>query len=141
MKPGDIALLGCLTEGGQGLATANNGKYIAIRKTSKWANNVRGARYKKLDEVMRKHNFSVEYLHPYVSTKEFLDNASELEIAKLFDLLKEKYGRDIFGQGFIYRLIDDAEIADIDSLSDDEKTDGIDTSKAYYVPYDKLCAI
>ena len=137
MKPGDIALLGCLTEGGQGLATANNGKYIAIRKTSKWANNVRGARYKKLDEVMRKHNFSVEYLHPYVSTKEFLDNASELEIAKLFDLLKEKYGRDIFGQGFIYRLIDDAEIADIDSLSDDEKTDGIDTSKAYYVPYDK----
>ena len=137
LKPGDIALLGCLTEGGQGLATANNGKYIAIRKTSKWANNVRGARYKKLDEVMRKHNFSVEYLHPYVSTKEFLDNASELEIAKLFDLLKEKYGRDIFGQGFIYRLIDDAEIADIDSLSDDEKTDGIDTSKAYYVPYDK----
>lgn len=137
LKPGDITLLGCLTEGGQGLATANNGKYIAIRKTSKWANNVLKARYKKLDEVMRKYNFSIEYLHPYVSTKEFLDNASELEIAKLFDLLKEKYGRDVFGQGFIYRLIDDAEIADVDSLSDDEKADGIDTSKAYYVPYDK----
>ena len=137
LKPGDITLLGCLTEGGQGLATANNGKYIAIRKTSKWANNVLKARYKKLDEVMKKYNFSIEYLHPYVSTKEFLDNASELEIAKLFDLLKEKYGRDVFGQGFIYRLIDDAEIADVDSLSDDEKADGIDTSKAYYVPYDK----
>ncbi len=30
LKPGDVALLGCLTEGGQGLATANNGKYIAV---------------------------------------------------------------------------------------------------------------
>ena len=137
LKPGDITLLGCLTEGGQGLATANNGKYIAIRKTSKWANNVRIARYKKLDEVMRKYNFSIEYLHPYTSTQEFLDNASEVEIAELFDSLKEKYGRDIFGQGFIYRLIDDVEIADIDSLSDDEKSNGIDVSKAYYVPYDK----
>lgn len=137
LRPGDIALLGCLTEGGQGLATANNGKYIAIRKTSKWANNVRSARYKKLDEVMRRYRFSIEYLHPYSSTKEFLDNAQESEIAKLFDLLKEKYGRDIFGQGFIYRLIDDVEIADVDSLSEDEKSDGIDVSKAYYVPYDK----
>ncbi|WPC13215.1 BREX-1 system adenine-specific DNA-methyltransferase PglX [Riemerella anatipestifer] len=40
LKPGDVALLGCLTEGGQGLATANNGKYIAVRKSSKWAKNI-----------------------------------------------------------------------------------------------------
>ena len=40
LKPGDIALLGCLTEGGQGLATANNGKYIAVRRSTKWAKNI-----------------------------------------------------------------------------------------------------
>ena len=40
LKPGDIALLGCLTEGGVGLATANNGKYIAVRKSTKWAKNI-----------------------------------------------------------------------------------------------------
>ena len=49
----------------------------------------------------------------------------------------EKYGRDIFGQGYIYRLIDDDEIANVDELSDDEKENGIDVSKKYYVPYDK----
>lgn len=48
LKPGDVALLGCLTEGGQGLATANNGKYIAVRSTTKWANNIRISRPKKL---------------------------------------------------------------------------------------------
>ena len=37
LKPGDVALLGCLTEGGQGLATANNGKYIAVRSSTKQA--------------------------------------------------------------------------------------------------------
>ena len=48
LKPGDIALLGCLTEGGQGLATANNGKYIAVRKKTKWAKNILISRPKNL---------------------------------------------------------------------------------------------
>ncbi|MGC8888352.1 MAG: Eco57I restriction-modification methylase domain-containing protein, partial [Verrucomicrobiia bacterium] len=30
LKPGDITLLGLITEGGQGLATGNNGKYIGV---------------------------------------------------------------------------------------------------------------
>lgn len=47
LKPGDIALLGCLTEGGQGLATANNGKYIAVRRSTKWAKNIIESRPKK----------------------------------------------------------------------------------------------
>ena len=53
------------------------------------------------------------------------------------DSLKEEYGRDIFGQGYIYRLIDDSELADVDSLTKEEKESGIDTSKNFYVPYDK----
>ena len=55
----------------------------------------------------------------------------------LFDTLKEKYGRDIFGQGYLYKIIDDYELANVDDLSDDEKENGIDSSKNYYVPYDK----
>jgi hypothetical protein len=66
-----------------------------------------------------------------------LASLNEKQIAVLFDDLKERYGRDIFGQGYIYRLIDDNEIADVGTLTDDEKKNGIAEDKPYYVPYDK----
>ena len=136
LKPGDIALLGCLTEGGQGLATANNGKYIAVRKSTKWAKNIILSRPKKLEEAVKKFHIPNNELKS-MSPSEYIDNSSENQIIELFDRLKEKYGRDIFGQGYIYRLIDDDEIANVDELTEDEKENGIDISKKYYVPYDK----
>ena len=136
LQPGDIALLGCLTEGGQGLATANNGKYIAVRKSTKWARNIILSRPKKLEEAVNKYHIPNAELK-YMSPSEYIANLSESEIIELFDRLKEKYGRDIFGQGYIYRLIDDDEIANVDELTEDEKENGIDISKKYYVPYDK----
>ena len=79
----------------------------------------------------------MEGLDAYANEKEFLASLSEKEIANLFDNLKEKYGRDIFGQGYIYKIIDDSELANVDELTKDEKENGIDTSKNFYVPYDK----
>ncbi len=136
LKPGDIALLGCLTEGGQGLATANNGKYIAVRKSTKWAGNILASRPRKLQDAVVRYKITSRELNG-MSPAEFLATSTEQEIADTFDRLKERYGRDIFGQGYIYKLIDDSDLADVDSLSDDEKENGIDTSKKYYVPYDK----
>ena len=136
LKPGDVALLGCLTEGGQGLATANNGKYIAIRKSSKWAENVYASRPRKLAEAIGKNGKIKDYING-LTPQEFLDRSTEQQIAETFDRIKEAFGRDIFGQGYIYKLIDDTEIADVDSLTEDEKANGIDSSKPYYVPYDK----
>lgn len=72
-----------------------------------------------------------------ITPQEFLSAKSEYEIAAKFDALKESYGRDIFGQGYIYRLIDDNEMADVETLTDDEKENGISIDKNYYVPYDK----
>ena len=137
LKPGDIALLGCLTEGGQGLATANNGKYIAVRSSTKWARNIILSRPKKLSDAIKKYSIKIPQMEYFNDEKSFLESLSEKEVANLFDRLKEKYGRDIFGQGYIYKIIDDKEIADVDSLTQDEKENGIDTSKNYYVPYDK----
>ncbi|MDR1829544.1 MAG: Eco57I restriction-modification methylase domain-containing protein [Candidatus Fibromonas sp.] len=137
LKPGDIALLGCLTEGGQGLATANNGKYIAVRKSTKWAKNILESRPKKLAEAMTTHKIQIPQMAKFNNTADFLKSLNESEIAKLFDDLKEKYGRDIFGQGYIYRLIDDSEMANVDKLTEDEKQNGIPKTKKYYVPYDK----
>ena len=137
LKPGDVALLGCLTEGGQGLATANNGKYIAVRRSTKWAKNIMESRPKKLAEAIKKKKVHVPQMANFANEKDFLDSLSEKEIATLFDALKEQYGRDIFGQGYIYKIIDDSELADVERLTKEEKENGIDTSKNYFVPYDK----
>jgi len=137
LKPGDVALLGCLTEGGQGLATANNGKYIAVRRSTKWAKNIMESRPKKLAEAIKKKKVRVPQMANFANEKDFLDSLSEKEIATLFDALKEQYGRDIFGQGYIYKIIDDSELADVEKLTKEEKENGIDSSKNYYVPYDK----
>ena len=48
----------------------------------------------------------------------------------------EKYGRDIFGQGWLYRIVSQDEIADVEKLTDDEKLNGIKGKKTF-VPYDK----
>ena len=137
LKPGDIALLGCLTDGGVGLQTGNNGKYIAVRKSSKWSKNIIESRPKKLEEAIQKNKMKIAEMANYENSMKFLESLSESQIVELFDDLKEKYGRDIFGQGYIYRLIDDSEIADVDTLTEDEKQNGISEIKNYYVPYDK----
>lgn len=138
LKPGDVALLGCLTDGGQGLATANNGKFVAVRSTTKWANKIRDSRPKKLADFLAEYPKAkpVE-MFKFGSCKTFLSSLSEAEIGKLFDSFKERYGRDIFGKGYLYKIIEDWEMADVSSLTSDEKVDGIDISKPYYVPYDK----
>ena len=136
LQPGDIALLGCLTEGGQGLATANNGKYIAVRKSTKWAKNILESRPKKLLEVVKRYKTAVKVANEE-EAKDYLAALSEEQIAILFDELKEKFGRDIFGQGYIYRLIEDDEMADVETLTQDEKDNGIEPTKKFYVPYDK----
>jgi hypothetical protein len=62
---------------------------------------------------------------------------SEKEIRALFDELKEKYGRDCFGQGYLFRIISNDEIADTSLMTSDEKINGINNKQRTYVPYDK----
>ena len=110
LKEGDITLLGLITEGGQGLATANNGKYVGIIENTKDAERVYNQRLEK-----------IKYFNKEYNTNYDISKMKEKEIRELFDLLKEKHGRDIFGQGFIYRIVSKNEIADINNLSKDEK--------------------
>ena len=125
LKEGDITLLGLITEGGQGLATANNGKYVGVIENTKDAARVYNQRLEKIKSFNKEYNTNYE-----------ISKMKEKEIRELFDLLKEKHGRDIFGQGFIYRIVSKNEIADINNLSKDEKENGIKNNKTF-VPYDK----
>ncbi|MEM4222321.1 MAG: Eco57I restriction-modification methylase domain-containing protein, partial [archaeon] len=134
LKPGDFTLLGLITEGGQGLATANNGKYIGVLEGTKWADKVRKKRPEKLllaTEFCKKQGIKSKK-----DAQEFLETLSEKKIRTLFDSLKENYGRDIFGQGWLYRIVNKDEIADVNLLTDDEKLNGIKGEKTF-VPYDK----
>ena len=131
---GDVTLLGLITEGGVGIQTGNNGKYIGVLEGTKWAENVKKQRPQKLllaDKFCNEHGIKNKK-----EADEFLSRLTEKEIRKLFDDLKEKYGRDIFAQGWLYRIVSPNEIADVEKLTDDEKLNGIAGEKTF-VPYDK----
>ena len=137
LKPGDVTLLGLMTEGGQGLATANNGKYVGVLEGTLYAARIRQTRPLKLLAAVRANNIN-ELVH--IQTKDdtiaFLANKSEQQIRALFDALKEKYGRDIFGQGYLFRIVSPDEIAGVGQMSEDEKLNGIKGPRTF-VPYDK----
>jgi hypothetical protein len=137
LRPGSKTLLGMVTDGGQGLATANNGKYIGVLEGTKSANNTLNSRPQKLLDAIKKNKISDL---PQIKTKEeaitFLNTKTEREIREIFDTLKEKYGRDIFGQGYLFRIVSINEIADINKIICEEKLNGIIGEKTF-VPYDK----
>jgi hypothetical protein len=138
LKAGDITLLGLITEGGVGLQTGNNGKYIGVLEGTKQAERVKKERPERLWNFIKTQNpKELSNLKSKKDVENYLNRLSEKEIRNLFDGLKEKYGRDIFGQqGWLYRIVSKDEVADVNSLSDDEKLNGIDGDKTF-VPYDK----
>lgn len=125
LKPGDITLLGLVTDGGQGLATGNNGRFVGVLNGTSLADRVLETRISKLRDFNNKNqtNFNI-------------NGYSENEIRGLFDQLKIEYGRDSFGQGYLFRIVNESEIADVENLSEEEKIHGIASSKCF-VPYDK----
>jgi hypothetical protein len=125
LKSGNLTLLGLITDGGQGLATANNGYFVGVLNGTKEAEKVIHTRKLKLNEVNRefKTNYSIEDL-------------DEFSIRDLFDNIKNKHGRDVFGQGFLYKIVNINELADLSILTENEKANGI-TGKKTFVPYDK----
>nr|MDO8109121.1 Eco57I restriction-modification methylase domain-containing protein [Candidatus Sigynarchaeota archaeon] len=143
LKAGDVTLLGLVTDGGQGMATANNGRFIGAVKGSAPAERIKATRPEKLwkfMEAMRESGKTVPEVAVAITFKQdaatFLSGKDEGQIRALFDAVKERYGRDIFGSGYVYRIVDPSEIADVRSLSDYEKKHGISSGKTF-VPYSK----
>ncbi|GAB1365727.1 hypothetical protein MASR1M36_05980 [Candidatus Cloacimonadaceae bacterium] len=137
LKPGDLTLLGLLTEGGQGLATADNGRFVGVREKTKEAFRIKQTRPQKLYDAAMNKNIVELNINSLQDAKELLADMSELEIRELFSRLKCVYGRDIFGSGYLYQIISDSEIADTGQMSTAEKSNGIAADKPHFVPYDK----
>jgi hypothetical protein len=135
LKPGDIALLGTLVDGGQGLATGNNGRFVGVLESSKLATRIRALRVEKVAALLleKKDKFLGSSELEIVANLDVLD---ENKLVLLIDDLKSKYGRDALGKGFLYRIISESSTADVNRMTIKEKSDGI-TGKACFVPYDK----
>jgi len=147
LKPGDITLLGLITEGGQGLATGDNGRFIGVLENTIYAEQVKVNRienfYKKVvlnkevkDNTVRLFP-EVNKLNIKKEVREFFNEKTEEDIDFIFTKLKTEIDKDIFGQGFLYRIITKEQLADVETLSDIEKRKGIEHDQKVYVPYDK----
>lgn len=135
LNPGDLTLLGLITDGGQGLATGSNGNYVGVLSTTKEAIRVKEMRANKFFDFVTSKKI-IKYGSDKESIRAYLNGLSEEKIRDLFDSLKREYGRDIFGQGFLYRIVDQSEIKDVGTMTSAERQFGLSGSKTF-VPYDK----
>lgn len=135
LKPGDTALLGTLVDGGQGLATGNNGRFIGVVETSRLAARIKELRVEKVSALLlEKKDRILGASESEILAK--LDGFDENNLVNTIDDLKLKYGRDALGKGFLYRIISESAIADISRMTEMEKSNGI-SERACFVPYDK----
>lgn len=147
IKQGSITLLGLITDGGVGLQTGNNGKFLGVREGTKSAESTKIERVEKFYKniIKNKNNkiiFEREYpnylgINSKKDVKDFLNSLSEYEIRNIFDNLKELIERDVFGQGYIFKIINEIEIKNVEDMTEYEKLNGIDDDEKVYVSYDK----
>lgn len=142
LKAGEITIIGLLIDGGQGLATANNGKFVGYNPNSRFAERCKETRIQKLWEAIEnepkiKGKFDViSNCNSYDDVKEVLDDLKETQIWEVFDGIKDKFGLRVFGKGYIYRIIPESMIFDVATITEKQKLEGI-KGKITFVPYDK----
>jgi hypothetical protein len=137
LQPGDLTLLGLITDGGQGLATSDNGRFVGVREKTKEASRIKQTRPQKLYEAVKNNKIKELNINSLQDAKTRLADMTELQIRELFFRLKKVYGRDIFGVGYLFQIISESEIADPAYMTEEEKNEGIAAYKPHFVPYDK----
>lgn len=143
LVPGEITLLGLITDGGQGLATGDNGRFVGAIEGSRVAERIAETRPQKLMEAVEAHpqikdDFPVlSHCETWLDYSDQLSAMDELEIRKLFDAIKDAYGRRVFGKGYLYRIVSPDEEHSVESMTADEKKSGINSATEVFVPYDK----
>lgn len=142
LKVGDWAIIGLITDGGVGLQTGDNGRFVGYTKGTRLADRCKETRVEKLyniildkTEIKTKWNL-LQDVETKQDVEDILNSITEQEIWKIFDEIKAEYGLRVFGKGYMYRIISENLVFDTSNISGDEKLNGI-SSKLYWVPYDK----
>jgi hypothetical protein len=142
LKANSWSIIGLITDGGVGLQTGDNGRFVGYRSSSRFAERCRETRVQKLwkainEEPKIKRKFDLlSDCSSIDDVKEVLNDLKEVEIWELFDGIKEKFGLRVFGKGYMYRIIPDSMIFDVSAITEKQKLEGIKGKKTY-VPYDK----
>lgn len=143
LKPSNLTLLGIITDGGVGLQTGDNGAFIGVLKNTDVAQRIKEQRPKKLYEAIKdypkiKKIFDeLKTCNTVANCSDFLDGLNEFEIRELFDNIKESFGANVLGRGWVFRILSEKEIYPVEKMTQKEIEDGIKTKKDIYVQYDK----
>jgi len=106
LKPRDVTLLGLITEGGQGLATADNGRFLAVLEGTEEARKIE----ERLEDFEKKWQKKAPKI--YETYQELLRGYPRNDA---LDILREKYGEKKLGfpRGFIYKIIKERDVFDV----------------------------
>jgi hypothetical protein len=143
LKAGDITLLGLVTDGGQGLATGDNGAFVGALAGTRIAERIEETRPEKLREAVIESpeirtQFSVlANCFSIDDYKDLLQSLHERKIRSLFDAIKSEFGRRIFGKGYLYRIVTPEEVYDPSQMTVTQKLKGLASRREVFVPYDK----
>jgi hypothetical protein len=98
LKPGDITLLGLITEGGQGLATANNGRFLAVLEVTEEA--------KRIEERLEEFERKWEKKEPKIF-KNYQELLATHQRNDVLDTLRREFDEKKLGfpRGLIYKVI------------------------------------
>ncbi|MEA2033114.1 MAG: type IIL restriction-modification enzyme MmeI [Euryarchaeota archaeon] len=108
LKPGDITLLGLITEGGQGLATADNGSFLAVLEGTEEA--------KRIEERLEEFERKWERKEPKIFEKYQELLAKRSRNGARDKLRKEFEEKELgFPRGFIYKVIKKEDVFDAGS--------------------------
>jgi hypothetical protein len=142
LKVGDWSIIGLITDGGVGLQTGDNGRFVGYKKGTRLADRCNETRVEKLynvildkPEIKSKWNL-LKDVETKQDVEDILNSITEQEIWKIFDEIKAEYGLRVFGKGYMYRIIPEKIEFNTSNISDDEKLNGISGTQ-YWVPYDK----
>jgi len=142
LKVGDWSIIGLITDGGVGLQTGDNGRFVGYKSYTRYADRCKETRVEKLyhlildkQEIKNKWKL-LEDIETKQDVEDILNSVTEQEIWKIFDEIKMEYGLRVFGKGYMYRIIPENLVFDTFKISDDEKLNGI-SGKQFWVPYDK----
>ncbi|WPZ09760.1 Eco57I restriction-modification methylase domain-containing protein [Roseivirga spongicola] len=142
LKAGDMTLIGLITDGGQGLATGNNGRFVGYKEGTRFADRCIETRTEKLYAAIEEHpditsKWSVlSGANSKDDVASILKAMDEQSVWTLFDEIKNEYGLRVFGKGYLYRIIPETLEFDTSNISETEKNEGIN-SEICWVPYDK----
>lgn len=132
LRPGDITLLGLVTEGGQGLATADNPRFLAHLAGTRWGEE----NERRLQTLEQQWQRDPGIWGRY---QELLKQMPRYEAVDQLrrDLLGRREERLLgIGRMTLYRTVDADQVVDPSELAEDEKRNGI-VGPRCWVPFRK----